>query len=91
MRSDKPEDELFPTIEQTKRNGAIDKQFLVNHCAFSRLEPLASELFYGGVMRSDKIDDEISPLSVRKRPAWLEGLMEAEHQPIAERMSLHLW
>ncbi len=61
-------------MERAHLNGATTNQLLVNHRAFAGLERLPSDLFYDGIMRSDKTDDELLPLSVRRRLAWIQGI-----------------
>lgn len=62
------------TMERAEKNKAVGHQLLVNHRAHGGLERLASELFYDGAMRSEKIDDELSPPSVNHLRQWLKGL-----------------
>ncbi|KAK3900542.1 hypothetical protein C8A05DRAFT_35825, partial [Staphylotrichum tortipilum] len=59
------------TMERADRNGAVSLQLLVNHRAYGSLERLASGMFYGGIMRSNRTDDELHPPSVEHLRHWL--------------------
>jgi regulator of nonsense transcripts 1 len=76
------------TMERAEKNGAVKNQLLVNHRAFGRLERLASDLFYDGIMRSDKAEDELFPPSVRNRLSWLEGVREAKGRVERRKMTV---
>ncbi|KAK4192457.1 P-loop containing nucleoside triphosphate hydrolase protein [Podospora australis] len=62
------------TMERADANGAANNQLLVNHRAYGGLERMASSIFYGGAMRSDKSGDELFPPSVCHLRNWLKSL-----------------
>ncbi|KAK1750211.1 P-loop containing nucleoside triphosphate hydrolase protein [Echria macrotheca] len=62
------------TMERADVCNAIPYQLLINHRAYGGLERLASELFYAGVMRSDKSGDDVFPPSTMYLLTWLGEL-----------------
>ncbi|KAK4453329.1 P-loop containing nucleoside triphosphate hydrolase protein [Podospora aff. communis PSN243] len=69
------------TMERAAFNGAIPYELLINHRARAGLECLASELFYGATMRSERKGDSALPLSTRHLRAWLQKLINESPKP----------
>ncbi|KAK0633080.1 P-loop containing nucleoside triphosphate hydrolase protein [Immersiella caudata] len=71
------------TMERAAVNGAIPHELLINHRARASLECLASELFYGAMMRSEREpeSDSALPLSTRHLRAWLQKLINEAPKP----------
>jgi len=72
---------LVSTMERAAVNEAISHQLLINHRARAGLEYLASDLFYGGAMRSERQGDSLLPRSTRHLRAWLQELINNAPKP----------